>query len=192
MPDQHVGRRRLGDQARQKGPRIVRQAVHDDPCEKRMPPGDIGLDRSGHHAVDDLDRHLRSETDQTPWCKASLTVRRVLDVFLRTLYRLGMTDASSLRPATPNEIATALSFALRYRDRKRVFDADDAMARITADRLVQHLEASGFVVMKKPPAPSPTTSPMPSSVDRRPTERRSGGCSENEEPPGRLLSIKRP
>jgi hypothetical protein len=29
-----------------------------------------------------------------------------------------------------------------------VFDADDVMAQITAERLVQHLEASGFVVMK--------------------------------------------
>jgi hypothetical protein len=75
-----------------------------------------------------------------------------------------MSDTSPLRPATPDEIATALSFALRYRGRKRVFDADDAMARITADRLVRHLEASGFVVMKKPPGEAPTTSRMPSSV----------------------------
>jgi hypothetical protein len=68
-----------------------------------------------------------------------------------------MTDEPGLRPATPEEIATALSFALRYRGRKRVFDADEAMARITAARLVQHLEASGFVVMKRPPPPDPTT-----------------------------------
>ncbi len=59
----------------------------------------------------------------------------------------GMTD--DLRPATPDEIAAALSFALRYQGRKRVHDADDAMGRITADRLVRHLEASGFVVMKR-------------------------------------------
>jgi hypothetical protein len=45
-----------------------------------------------------------------------------------------------------------------------VFDADDVMAQITAERLVQHLEASGFVVMKKPPAPPPTTSHMPPSI----------------------------
>jgi hypothetical protein len=31
-------------------------------------------------------------------------------------------------------------------------DADDVMARITAERLVRHLDASGFVLMKKPPA----------------------------------------
>ena len=47
-----------------------------------------------------------------------------------------MTDPSPLRPASADEIATALSFALRYQGRKRVFDADDAMARITAERLV--------------------------------------------------------
>jgi hypothetical protein len=74
-----------------------------------------------------------------------------------------MTDERGLRPATPDEIATALSFALRYRGRKRVFDADDAMGRITAERLLQHLEASGFVVMKRPPGGAPTTSHMPPS-----------------------------
>ena len=56
-----------------------------------------------------------------------------------------MTDTQILRPATPDEIAETLSFALRYRGRKRVHDADDAMAQITAERLVRHLEASGFV-----------------------------------------------
>jgi hypothetical protein len=33
--------------------------------------------------------------------------------------------------------------------------ADDIMARITADRLVQHLERSGFVLMKRPAASAP-------------------------------------
>ena len=66
-----------------------------------------------------------------------------------------MTD---LRPATPAEIADSLSFALRYDGRRRVHHADDAMARITADRLVAHLERSGFVIMKRPDAPAPTTS----------------------------------
>jgi hypothetical protein len=66
-----------------------------------------------------------------------------------------MTD---LRPATPAEIADSLSFALRYDGRRRVHHADDAMARITADRLVAHLERSGFVIMKRPDAAAPTTS----------------------------------
>jgi hypothetical protein len=34
-------------------------------------------------------------------------------------------------------------------------------ARITAERLVQHLEASGFVLMKGPPRVAPTTGGMP-------------------------------
>jgi hypothetical protein len=61
-------------------------------------------------------------------------------------------DPQQLRPATPDEIAEALSFALRYDGRRRVHHAADAMARITAQRLVEHLERSGFVPMKRPPA----------------------------------------
>jgi hypothetical protein len=72
-----------------------------------------------------------------------------------------MSDAPTLRPATPDEVAEALSFALCYQGRKRVNHADDMMAKITADRLVAHLEASGFVLMKKPPRGQPTTSAMP-------------------------------
>ena len=53
-------------------------------------------------------------------------------------------DPQHLRPATPEEIAETLSFALRYEGRRRVHHADDAMARITAERLVEHLERSGF------------------------------------------------
>ncbi len=75
-----------------------------------------------------------------------------------------MPDTPHLRPATPDEIAETLSFALRYEGRQRVHHADDMMARITADRLVRHLEHSGFVVMKAPPAPAPTTSHMPLPV----------------------------
>jgi hypothetical protein len=75
-----------------------------------------------------------------------------------------MPDTPHLRPATPDEIAETLSFALRYEGRRRVHHADDMMARITADRLVRHLERSGFVVMKAPPAAAPTTSHMPLPV----------------------------
>jgi hypothetical protein len=72
-----------------------------------------------------------------------------------------MPSTPRLRPATPDEIADTLSFTLRYEGRKRVHHADDTMARITADRLVRHLQASGFVVMKAPSAEAPTTSNMP-------------------------------
>ena len=69
-----------------------------------------------------------------------------------------MNSADRLRPATAAEIADSLSFALRYDGRRRVHHADDAMARITADRLVAHLERSGFVLMKRPDAAAPTAS----------------------------------
>ena len=74
-----------------------------------------------------------------------------------------MTDAQ-LRSATPDEIAQSLAFALCYNGRKRVHDADEVTARETAERLVRHLEMSGFVIMKAPPRSAPTTTGMPSSV----------------------------
>jgi len=40
---------------------------------------------------------------------------------------------------------------LRYQGRKRVHNADEIMSESVAKRLVEHLERSGFVVMKKPP-----------------------------------------
>ena len=67
-------------------------------------------------------------------------------------------DKLNLRPASAQEIQESLSFALRYAGRKRVHHADDAMARITAERLVQHLERSGFVLMKRPDGAAPSTS----------------------------------
>jgi hypothetical protein len=76
-----------------------------------------------------------------------------------------MPDEPHLRPATPDEVAQTLAFALQYSGRRRVHDAGEVMARITADRLVQHLQQSGFVLMKGPPSPAPTTSGMPSSTD---------------------------
>ncbi len=81
-------------------------------------------------------------------------------MFLGGGYLSGMSDTANLRPASPDEIAEALSFALRYEGRKRVNHADTMMARITADRLVRHLERSGFVLMKGPPGAAPTTSVM--------------------------------
>ena len=56
-----------------------------------------------------------------------------------------------LTPASPDDIASTPAIALRYSGRERVHDADEAIARIVAKRLVEHWERSGFVVMKKPP-----------------------------------------
>jgi hypothetical protein len=95
-------------------------------------------------------------------CWSDRLVISVLATFSQPRYRSTMPDTPPLRPATPDEIAQALSFALRFDGRKRVHHADDMMAKITAERLVKHLEASGFVLMKRPPIPSPSTSHLPS------------------------------
>ncbi len=67
-------------------------------------------------------------------------------------------DKLGLGPASAQEIQKSLSFALRFAGRKRVHYAGDAMARITAERLVQHLKQSGFVLMKKPDRAAPSIS----------------------------------
>ena len=61
-----------------------------------------------------------------------------------------MPDTSDLRLATRDELTQSLSFPLRFNSRKRVHNADETMAQITAERLVEHLERSGYVVMHKP------------------------------------------
>ena len=74
-----------------------------------------------------------------------------------------MDDDTALRPATAEEIAESLAFSLRFDGRKRVNHADAMMARIVAERLVRHLEASGFVLMKRPGAAAPSAT----RLDRR-------------------------
>lgn len=54
-------------------------------------------------------------------------------------------------PVSPDDLADALAFALKFEGRKRVHYADDFMSQIVARRLVRHLERAGFVVMKRPP-----------------------------------------
>lgn len=62
-----------------------------------------------------------------------------------------MNEPDALHPADPDDLESALAFALRWRGRKRTHDADDAMASIVAKRLADHLRESGFVIMKRPP-----------------------------------------
>jgi hypothetical protein len=59
--------------------------------------------------------------------------------------------ADRLTPADPQDLADALAFALRFEGRKRIHNADEIMSDIVARRLVEHLEQSGFVLMRKPP-----------------------------------------
>ena len=62
-----------------------------------------------------------------------------------------MDDLAKLTPATPEDLADALAFALNFKGRKRANDAREFMAGIVAKRLVDHLAQSGFVIMRKPP-----------------------------------------
>ena len=75
-----------------------------------------------------------------------------------------MSYEAQLRPADPADVADALAYALRYDGRRRVYHADDAMARITAERLIRHLERAGFVLMRSEPSSAPTTSNMPPPI----------------------------
>jgi hypothetical protein len=61
-----------------------------------------------------------------------------------------MPDTPNLRQASRDELRSSLSFALRYNGRRRIHSADELMADITAERLVEHLERSGYVMMCKP------------------------------------------
>ena len=60
-----------------------------------------------------------------------------------------MTDHPDLRPATPEEIAEALSFALRFNGRRPFPQANTLMAEITAAHLVEHLQRCGFLVHER-------------------------------------------
>jgi hypothetical protein len=61
-------------------------------------------------------------------------------------------DDEKLSPADPIDIADSIAFASLFSGRQRVRDSDKYMAAIAADRIVQHLERAGFVVMKRPPS----------------------------------------
>ena len=67
-------------------------------------------------------------------------------------------DKPTLQLATDDEVKDSLSFGLRFVGRKRVHVADHLIAGIAAEHLVQHLQRSGYVIMKKRPAEAPSTS----------------------------------
>jgi len=77
-----------------------------------------------------------------------------------------VTDHPDLRPATQEEVAEALSFALRFKGRRPFPQANTLMAEITAAHLVEHLLRCGFQLMKGPDAIAPNASHHPRSGDR--------------------------
>jgi hypothetical protein len=58
----------------------------------------------------------------------------------------------ALTPAKPEDLSEALAFALLYSGRKQIHDGSEMMADMVAKRLVEHLERSGFVIMKRLPS----------------------------------------
>ena len=62
-----------------------------------------------------------------------------------------MPDDDKLTPAAdPREVVTALSLGLTAKPKLAQHQAAETMAKIVAERLVEHMERSGFVVMRKP------------------------------------------
>jgi hypothetical protein len=55
-----------------------------------------------------------------------------------------------LTPADPRDLAIALALGLTAGSRLAKFQSAEVMATVVAERLVEHLSASGFVVMRKP------------------------------------------
>jgi hypothetical protein len=67
-------------------------------------------------------------------------------------------DPAALVPASLDDLMDGLVHGLRYDGCRRVHDADEMMARIVAERLIEHLGSCGFVLMRKPGRPLPDTS----------------------------------
>ena len=61
-----------------------------------------------------------------------------------------MPDDDKLTPADPREVVIALALGLTAKPPLARYQAAETMAKIVAERLVEHLEASGFVFMRKP------------------------------------------
>ncbi len=59
--------------------------------------------------------------------------------------------ATALSPAEPEDVVKAIAFGLRFESGRRVWQANEYMAVITAKRLIGHLTLDGFVVLKLPP-----------------------------------------
>ncbi|NMJ42806.1 hypothetical protein GWK16_16290 [Roseomonas sp. JC162] len=63
--------------------------------------------------------------------------------------------SAGLMPASPAEVAQSLAYALRYDERGKARAAGlELIAAIAAERLVEHLQRSGFVVLKARTAPA--------------------------------------
>ena len=60
-----------------------------------------------------------------------------------------MPDDDKLTPADPREVVIALALGLNAKPQLARYQAAEPMATIVAERLIEHIERSGFVVMRK-------------------------------------------
>jgi hypothetical protein len=58
--------------------------------------------------------------------------------------------SATLAGADPRDVVIALSLGLTAKPPLAQYQAAEVMAKIVAERLVAHLERSGFVIMRKP------------------------------------------
>jgi hypothetical protein len=95
----------------------------------------------GSYSKSSLDRLLR----HTPLAayRGGRPAALVLAPFSRRASPLPMSAATRLRPAQDVEAVYVLGYGVQYRGRRRVHRADDAMAWITADRLIEAMERAG-------------------------------------------------
>ncbi len=59
--------------------------------------------------------------------------------------------AAPLSPAEPRDMVKTIAFGLRFESGRRIWQADEYMAVITAKRLIEHLTLDGFVVLRLSP-----------------------------------------
>jgi hypothetical protein len=55
-----------------------------------------------------------------------------------------------LRPATREELAETIQFAMMHRDGKRIVEVKADAAKAMCDRVIELLRLSRFVIMKRP------------------------------------------
>jgi hypothetical protein len=75
----------------------------------------------------------------------------VLAPFSKSGYRTPMPDDEKLTPASPRDVETELALALTGGRSLERAQAAEVTASVVAERLVAHLERSGFVIMRRLP-----------------------------------------
>lgn len=94
----------------------------------------------------------RAQPRADPLSAGLFSFEHVLASFSTKGYRAAMAspDHDNLSPASRHDVETCLSLGLTSGRALARSQAAEVTAKVVAERLVAHLEASGFVVMRKP------------------------------------------